>query len=107
MLTTVQFYGHFFGRTIEIQNVRSDTILSEKLQPMKLAIADFTPKGSLGIGLFAAKLAAAIFQVWIVFQEAHNLITPPAPLLSQEGGRDGKFIFNLPKTTPEASLPLS
>ena len=35
------------------------------------------------------------------------IITPPAPLLSQEGERAGQiYCLNLPKTMIEASLPL-
>ena len=72
VLIAVQLDGKFLFRAVEIQDIGTKTVLSEKLQPMKLAIADVTPKGSLGIRLFAAKEAPPLFQNRVVLQEGHN-----------------------------------
>ena len=77
MLTAVKFDGYFFGRTVEIKNIRTNTVLPEKLKPMKLAVPHPFPESLFGSGLPTAQFAAAVFQVWIVFQEVHKLVTPP------------------------------
>ena len=51
MLTTIQLYCHLYGWTVKIQNIRSDTILPKKLQPMKLSVPHLQPKSPFGIGL--------------------------------------------------------
>lgn len=85
MLTAVQLYRQFYGRTIKIKNIGADAVLPEKFHSMESPVSHMRPESLLGFGLVSAQFTPALLQGMIIAEVVHTtptFITPPGPLLT-------------------------
>jgi hypothetical protein len=71
MMAAVKLNGQLYSRTVEIQDVAADAVLSKEFQVKELLVADVLPENSLGVGLISAKSPAVLLQGWVVVRMAH------------------------------------
>ena len=62
MPATVQFDRELCGRTVEIQNVAVQRMLTAKFVTCKVAVPQMTPKNALRIGCFLSQQTSAIHE---------------------------------------------
>ena len=74
MLATVNFNRKSNLRTIEIQDVRSYTILPPKLIFCKLTVAKFAPQKRFSFRLMSAKFSPTLFENRIVIYNIHQFL---------------------------------
>lgn len=54
MLPAVQLNRQFYLRTVKIQNIGAETVLTEELHTKELLVSDFYPESPFGISLVSA-----------------------------------------------------
>jgi len=57
---TIQFHRELRSRTIKIENVRIERMLTSKFIAGKSAVPEISPKNMFGVGCFLAKQASTI-----------------------------------------------
>jgi hypothetical protein len=68
MPTTVQFDRELCGRTIEIQDVTAEWMLTAKLVPCKILVPQMPPKNALSVGCLLSQQTTRFTKDYFSYQ---------------------------------------
>jgi len=98
---TVQFDRDLCGRTVEIQNVAIQRMLTAKFVACKVSVPQMTPKYTLRIGCFLSQQTSAIHE-GLSYSPAQFRKVDQSPLTSVLSPQAGRGADRIPGAMPQA-----